>query len=50
MKDHNKTTNKTEYLQKKFSNDLYPENYIIQNLSKDILDFHRYNQIQTTQK
>ena len=50
MKDHNKISNKEEYLQKKFSNDLYPENYIIQNLSKDILDFHRYNQIQMSQK
>ena len=50
MKDHNKIQNKTEYLQKKFSNDLYPEKYIIQNLSKDIIDFHRYNQIQMTQK
>ena len=50
MKDHNKIQNKTEYLQKKFSNDLYPENYIIQNLTKDILDFQKYNQIQMTQK
>ena len=50
MKDHNKIQNKTEYLQKKFSNDLYPEKYIIQNLSKDIIDFHRYNQIQMSQK
>ena len=50
MEDHNKIPNKTEYLQKKFSNESYQENYITQNLSKDILDFQRYNQIQMTQK
>ena len=47
---HDKLLKKEEYLNKKFSDDIFDENQIKTNLSKDILDFQIYNKFQIKKK
>ena len=47
---HEKLLKDEEYLNKKFSEEIFDENQIKANLSKDILDFHLYNKFQIKMK
>ena len=47
---HEKLLKKEEYLNKKFSDEIFDENQIKTNLSKDILDFQFYNKFQIKKK
>ena len=39
-----------EYLNKKFSEEMFDENQIKSNLAKDIIDYQRYNKVQIKKK
>ena len=47
---HDKLLEDEEYLNKKFSEEIFDENQIKKNLSKDILDFQAYNKAQIKAK
>ena len=47
---HEKLLQDEEYLNKKFSEEMFDENQIKSNLTKDIIDFQRYNKVQIKKK
>ena len=49
-KCHDILLNDEEYLNKKFSNEIFDDNQIKANLTKDIIDFQKYNKSQIKQK
>ena len=50
QENHKQVTNYTDYLDKKFSNEKFDENYIIQNINKDIIDFQNFTKEQIQKK
>ena len=50
QENHSQNKNLSDYLEKKFSNDKFDEQYIIQNINKDIIDFQNYIKEQMQKK
>lgn len=50
QENHNQNKNLSDYLEKKFSNDKFDEQYLIQNINKDIIDFQNYIKEQMQKK